>query len=264
MTKYFSSSKYNDGFISSKPLLVTFVIDISPSTKNKGFKKGTANELINMHFKRFISQLAGVPKILANAYIRVLTYSSEVTDVFKGFIPLCELKDNVPDFKAVKTGVTRTMAAVEDGVDGILNYAKEISEFSECDLYTSVLVLLTDGDESLHDSEEYRAQVIKKVNECTKAPTRDKKILPVIVALGDHIGDSTREHLSSLSEGFIDGHFCIPSNSDDTDTDFSKLFEFISSTIVASIRIDSVEVLLEDLRNLVSKNYSHMIYPKAS
>lgn len=260
MTKYFSKSQYTpEEFSSSKPLLVTFIIDVSPSTKNKSLGKYTAIELINKHFKRFVSQLAGVPKILANAYIRIITYSSENNDMFEGFIPLYELQNNIPTFKAVKQGGTRTMAAVDNGVTGTLEYAKEISEVTGCDLYTSVVCLLTDGDEYTHDSEEYRQQVIEKVNKCTKASSREEKILPIIVALGDHIGNSTKEHLSALSEGFIDGHFCISSNSADTDADFSKLFEFISSTILASIRIDSFETLLEDLRNLVSKNYSHII-----
>ena len=259
---------------SAKRLLITCVIDISPSTNMKGdFGNATANALINKHLRLFICQLLANKKIKASAEICFITYSSEVT--VSDFVPLKTLENNIPTFETVTTGGTRTIAAIDAAYKAIHKRASEITSHAAvgCGLYTSVMFLLTDGDASQHDSPEYRDSITKMVNECTIKTERTEKILPFVIGLGSHISDKTKTMLANFSKGFLDGFFYLPGNTGDAEKDYSKLFRFLSESLVTSIRTDSevdvisedgfstdsVDELLDELRALVYEEYPEMV-----
>ncbi len=259
---------------SAKRLLISCVIDVSPSTTMMGdFGNATANELINKHLKLFINQLLKNKKIKASAEICFITYSTEVrvTD----FVPLKTLENNIPTFDAVQGGVTRTFTAIDEAYKAIHKRASEITSHSAvgCGMYTSVMFLLTDGDACQHDALEYRTRVTKMVNECTLMTDRTKKVLPFIVGLGSHISENMKAMMADLSKGFIDGFFYLPGNTGNADNDYSKLFRFLSESLVASMPTEdkasiieedyfpsnSVDELLDELRALVYEEYPELV-----
>ena len=142
---------------SARRLLIACVIDVSPSTKRaENSENKSANELINKHIKMFIKQLLANPKIKTAAEVCFVTYSTNVS--VTDFTPLKKYENNVPEFKAVESGGTRTFSAINAAYDAIHNRAAKITSHSavSCGMYTSVMFLLTDGDDSMHDDDEYR------------------------------------------------------------------------------------------------------------
>lgn len=260
---------------SSRRLLIGAVIDTSPSTVYPGdFGKKTANELINKHIRLFISQLLANPKIRACAEICFVTYSSDVQ--VSEFMPITDLENNMPEFKVVESGGTRTISAIDAAYKAIDKRASQIKNIAldGTGLYTSAVFLLTDGDASMHDTEDYRKRVTAMVNERTIMKDRTEKVLPFIVGLGSHIHDETKKMLADLSKGFLDGAFLhVPGNNEDADRDYSQLFHFISESLVRSMpycaeRDDfdngfnntaTMDELLAELRELVYDVYPNMV-----
>ena len=273
----------------SKRLLIACVIDISPSTAIAGeFGSKTANRLINEHLKVFIDQLLENVKIRTAAEICFVTYSSEVKvygfKPLKEYLPQKENENKVPRFEAVKHGGTRTAAAVEAAYKAIHERAHNIMSLSSgAGLYTSTMLLLTDGSKEMHDTQEVRDRVAGMVNECTVAASREKQVLPFIVGLGDNLGKETEAYLLRLSKDFLNGFIHIPGGKDgNVERNYAALFEFISKSLVdisnrqedyvtaAGDSADKVvdeservrrsnEQLANQLRKLVGSEYDDMI-----
>lgn len=244
----------------AKRLLISIVIDISPST---GFKNTlgakTPNELINEKLKSFIAQLCSNRKIRSSAEVCFVLYSTNVE--VKPFVPLKSLENNVPRFSPVKSGGTRTASAMNAAYDAIHEKARLISGNSlGGGLYTSVVILLTDGDVSVHDSDDMIKDVTRRINACTVKESRAEKVLPIIVGLGDSINASTQKMLAEFNRGFVDdGFFWVRNDTDEkVDDNLTRLFKFFSQSIVASVRVgeNSVDVLLNELRSLVEEAYT--------
>lgn len=257
----------------TKRLLITCVIDISPSTAIPGdFGNTTANALINKNLRSFINQLAANPKILASAEICFITYSTNIT-VGK-FEPLRKIKENIPQFDAVRTGGTFTASALEKAYEITQDRARIIIESGVgSGLYTSAVILLTDGHISQHDTEEKIAKVTEIMNTACLEKIRTKKVLPFIVGVGSHLDDNTKKILAGFSKGFLDGFFYLPGKTGTEETDFAKLFGALSSSLIATVNIadkntgddnlppgQTVDVLLNQLRDLVCEEYRGMIY----
>ena len=243
----------------AKRLLIAIIIDISPSTGFKGaLGSKTSNEMINQKLKSMIVQLCKNAKVRSAAEVCFVLYSSEVE--VKPFVPLKTLENNVPEFAPVESGGTRTATAVKAAYDALHKRASEIDAMHGS-LYTSIAILLTDGDISLHDSEDTIRNVTDMVNECTLKKSRAEKVLPIIVGLGDDIAESTKKMLAGLSKGLVDDGFFQIHNSTDAqvDDDLTKLFRFFSSSIVRSVSADSVDVLLDELRSLVQEVYGETV-----
>lgn len=240
----------------AKRSLIAVVADISPSMDNIIGGK-SAIELLNEKHEKMIAELLANPKLRTAAEICYVTYSTDVN--VSSFVPLKTIERNVPVFKAEKKGGTRTAAAMKAAYDQIHKRAKELGG----NLYTSIVILLTDGDVSVHDSAELIQEVTSEINACTLKESRVEKVLPIIVGLGDNIADSTKTILAGFSKGLIDkGFFQIHNGSEnDVDNNLTKLFKFISQSIVKSTNVDSVDVLLKELRELIQEAYGETICP---
>lgn len=265
-------SKRNDNSNSSQRLLISVVIDVSPSTNYRANPSDpTANELINKHLKLFINQLMSYPKIRCCAEICFVTYSTDIH--VSDFVPLKTLQENTPTFEAVSRGGTRTIAAVEAAYKAIHNRAQDIVKLavSGGGLHNSAMFLLTDGDD-VHTTLEDRERVTQMVNRCTISRDRSEKVLPIICATGSHFSDKTKDMLTSLNKGFFDGFFYLPDDSEHTDMDYKKLFTFFSESLVIVTSKphvyssnpgseEYIDELLDDLHALIDDEYSDMVYP---
>ena len=239
----------------AKRVLIAIIIDISPST---GFKNSlgskTSNKMINQKLKSLIAQMCQNGKIRSYAEVCFVLYSSDLE--VKPFVPLKTLENNVPEFAPVDSGGTRTATAMNAAYDAIRERADNICARGGS-LHTSVAILLTDGDVSVHDSDDIIRKVTERVNECTLKKSRSEKILPLVIGLGDNIADKTKEMLSGFSKGLIDNGFFQIHNSTDkqVNEDMTQVFNIIFRSILQSVNTDSVDVLLDEIRSLVQEIY---------
>lgn|GEM_PF-6565563 len=243
----------------AKRSLIAIGVDTSPSTEFKmGLGSKTAMELINLKLNSLITQLCAIGKIRSSAEVCFVTYSSDIE--VKPFVPLKTLENNVPEFTAVKKGGTRTASAVDAAYNAIHKRAEEIVS-KNGSLYTSVFILLTDGDVSVHDSDDVIRKVTEKVNECTFKESRAEKILPLIIGLGDNIADESKKMLAGFSKGVVDKGFFQIHNSTDSkvDEDMTEVFNFLFQSIIKSISTDSVDFLLDEVRSMVEEVYGETI-----
>ena len=243
----------------AKRVLIAIILDISPSTGDKNsLGSETPNKLINKKLQSLISQLCGNGKIRSCAEVCFVPYSTNVE--VRPFVPLKTLENNVPEFAPVEHGGTRTATAMKAAYDAIHKRAAELS--TKCGgLYTSVCILLTDGDISVHDSDEMIRKVTEEVNECTFKESRAEKVLPLVIGLGDNIADKTKEMLAGFSKGVVDkGFFRIHNGSDKkVNEDMTQVFNLLFKSILKSINTDSVDTLLDEIRSLVQEAYGETV-----
>lgn len=246
----------------AKRVLIAIIIDISPST---GFKNSlgskTSIEMINEKLRNLIAQLCGSGngKIRSCAEVCFVSYSTEVE--VKPFVPLKTLESNIPFFTPVESGGTRTAAAMNAAYDAIHKRAQELSTRGG-GLHTSVAILLTDGDASVHDSDDMIRKVTERVNECTLKDSRAEKTLPLVIGLGDNFADKTKKMLAGFSKGLVDdGFFRIHNSSDkQVNEDMTQVFSIIFKSILQSVGTDSVDVLLAEIRSMVQEAYGETLY----
>lgn len=243
----------------AKRVLIAIIIDISPSTGFKGsLGSKTSIEMINQKLASLIAQLCANPKIRSCAEVCFVLYSSDVE--VRPFVSLKTLENNVPEFSPVESGGTRTAAAMKAAYDAIHKRAAEISTRGG-GLYTSVSILLTDGDISVHDSDDMIRKVTEKVNECTFKESRAEKVLPLVIGLGDNIADKTKAMLAGFSKGMVDNGFFRIHNSSDkqVNEDMTQVFNIIFKSILKSVGTDSVDELLKEIRSMVQEAYGETL-----
>lgn len=272
---------------SAKRVTFFFICDASGSTKAVICGKGrkSPNVLINANIHEVIRLLSSNPQLLARAELVFIAYSDTMKILvdknagtnappklefvpFEGgdesnrygykpdyFIPIIRVKDNPPTIEPT-SGCTYTAHAIEAACHLRLERSKDILSQSICDVSPSEFFVMTDGDRGWQESSEYKDQVIKMANDLAYAKESDKKIIPVVIGLGNQMDRTTQKTLARFSEPVTgeNAFFWIKGESDgNLQSGIEKLYKFIGPSLVATSNYieDSIDTLLENLRQQV-------------
>lgn len=271
---------------SSKRVPIIFIVDVSGSTRfTCGIGSKTPNVLINAQIRNTVANMCKNSQLKVRGEVVIIKYSNEmeimvdknagtgkppkyVFEPFNGgdeenrygykadyFLPISQVNNHVPQI-APTGGGTYTARALEAACHLRLQRSKDILSQSVCDISPAVAIIMTDGGAAWQESPEYIDKVIRMTHELSCAKESERKIIPIVIGLGDNLDDTTKKTLARISEPITGANsfFWVKGESDgEIEEGIEKLYSFIGQSIVASSNYveRSVDALLEGLRQQV-------------